>query len=71
MSYELMQNKDIRLELDFDRAQATAFLRLYGRFIGRILYIPRQRFRQLQIDGAVAEFQRRLNNEIHPDGRSD
>lgn len=68
MSYELMQNKDIRLELDFDRAQATAFLRLYGRWIGRLLYIPRKKFRQLQLDGTVAEFRRRLRSEARDGG---
>ena len=59
MSYELMQNKDLRLVLDLDRLQATELLKRYGRKIGNKLFIPRQELRQLQRDGTVKEFKRR------------
>lgn len=71
MSYELMQNKDVRLELDVNRETAAKFLRKYGRKMINDLFIPRREFRQLQLDGTVAEFMRRLKNEVHADGRSD
>lgn len=71
MSYELMQNKDVRLELDVNRDTAARFLRKYGRKMVNVLFIPRREFRQLQLDGTVAEFMRRLGNEVHADGRSD
>ena len=58
MSYELIQNKDVRLELDVNRETAAKFLRKYGRKMINVLFIPRREFRQLQLDGTVAEFMR-------------
>ena len=71
MSNYLMQNKDVRQELDLDQYEATAFLKEHGRRWGRILVITRQELRRMQVDGTVAEFKRGLGHEVLADGRSD
>lgn len=71
MSYELMQNKDVRAELDINADKAKKFMMQYGGRMGNLFYIPRKRFRQLQLDGTVAEFMRRLKDEVRADRRSD